>query len=354
MLQIDKSKPVMVTGATGYVAGRLIERLLEEGLTVHGAVRDPENINKLQYLNELADKSTGSIKYFRSDLLEEGSYLEAMKGCQVVFHTASPFIVQVKDPQRDLVDPAVKGTANVLGSVNKTESVKRVVLTSSCASIYGVNRDILSYPNQVMTEAQWNKSSSLTHNPYSYSKVQAEKTAWEISKEQNRWDLVVINPSFVLGPGINPYGTSESFNIMKQFGDGTTKMGVPKVGMSCVDVRDVAEAHFRAAFTPGAKGRHIVSSESFNFLSLAQLLHEKFGRDYPLPKSSLPKWLVWLVGPMVGFSRQYVRDNVNIECPADNSKSKNELGMEYIPIKRSINEFFQQVINSGAFNKQKK
>ena len=342
----------MVTGATGYVAGQLIKRLLEEGLTVHGAVRDPQNEEKLKYLNQLADEHPGTIKYFKTDLLSGDSYLESMQGCQVVFHTASPFIIQVKDPQRDLVNPAVKGTANVLQSVNKTESVKRVVLTSSCASIYGDNRDILSYPNQIMTEEQWNTSSSLEHNPYSFSKVEAEKKAWEISKAQDRWDLVVINPSFVLGPGINPKGTSESFNIMKQFGDGTMKMGVPKIGMGCVDVRNVAEAHFRAAFTPEAKGRHILSSESLNFLSIAQLLHEKYGDKYPLPKKAMPKWLVWLVGPMVGFSRQYVKDNVNIECPADNSKSKEELGIEYIPIKTSINEFFQQIVDSGGLRQK--
>ena len=351
MLETDQSKPVMVTGATGYVAGQLIKRLLEEGFTVHGAVRDPDNAEKLKYLNELAANNPGSIRYFKADLLEEGSYLESMEDCQVVFHTASPFTIQVKDPQRDLVDPAVKGTANVLESVNKTESVKRVVLTSSCASIYGDNRDILSYPNGVMTEAQWNTSSTLDHNPYSFSKVQAERKAWDINEAQDRWDLVVINPSFVLGPGINPRGTSESYNIMKQFGDGTMKMGVPKVGMSCVDVRDVAEAHYRAAFIPEAEGRHIVSGESLDFFSLAQLLQEKYGTQYPLPKSAMPKWLVWLVGPIAGFSRQYVKDNVNLGCPADNTKSREALGIDYIPIKTSINEFFQQIIDSGVFKK---
>ncbi len=56
-MQIDTSMPVMVTGATGYVAGRLVERLLEEGLTVHAAVRDPDNPDKLKYLNALAERT---------------------------------------------------------------------------------------------------------------------------------------------------------------------------------------------------------------------------------------------------------------------------------------------------------
>jgi dihydroflavonol-4-reductase len=353
MKTIDKTKPVMVTGATGYVAGRLIEKLLNDGITVHAAVRNPDKKEKLKYLDSIAKKSKGSIKYFKADLLTDASYEEAMQGCELVFHTASPFIVSAKDPQKDLVNPAVKGTANVLLSANKIQTVKRIVLTSSCASIYGDNRDILSYPNQIMTEDQWNTTSTLKRLPYSFSKVQAEKKAWAINKQQSRWDLVVINPSFVLGPGINPFGTSESYNIMKQYGDGTMKMGVPRFGMGCVDVRDVAEAHFRAGFTPEAKGRYIVSSESLNFFSMAQLLREKYGNDYPLPKRALPKWFVWLIAPAAGMTRQDVRDNVDIACPADNTKSKRELGIDYIPIKRSINEFFQQLIDNNVLKPAK-
>ena len=130
MKNINKAKPVMVTGATGYVAGWIVKRLLEDGLTVHAPVRNPDNIDSLKYLDAISANSKGTIKYFKADLLNDGSYDEAMKGCELVFHTASPFINTVKDPQKDLVDPALIGTKNVLGSVNHTESVLRVVLTT--------------------------------------------------------------------------------------------------------------------------------------------------------------------------------------------------------------------------------
>ena len=184
MKVIDRAKPVMVTGATGYVAGRLVERLLNEGLTVHAPVRDPDNADKRKYLDELAEKSPGQIRYFKADLLDEGSYDEAMAGCELVYHTASPFFSQVKDAQKDLVDPALKGTRNVLDSVERTPDVKRVVLTSSCAAIYGDNQDLQKLPDQTLTEAIWNESSSLEHQPYSYSKTVAEKAAWEAVKAQ--------------------------------------------------------------------------------------------------------------------------------------------------------------------------
>lgn len=64
MKQIDKAKPVLVTGATGYVASWLVKRLLEEGLTVHAAVRNPDNKEKLVHLDKMAEQSKGSIRYF--------------------------------------------------------------------------------------------------------------------------------------------------------------------------------------------------------------------------------------------------------------------------------------------------
>ena len=350
-MKIDQTKPVLLTGATGYLAGRIAEQLLDMGITIHAPIRNPSNPDKTKYLDAIAKKSKGSIKYFKADLLDQGSYDEAMQGCEVVIHTASPFTIQTKNPQKELVDPAVNGTTNVLESVNKTESVKRVVLTSSCASIYGDAKDLLDYPNHTMTEDQWNTTSTVKNNPYSYSKVMAEKKAWEMNKAQSRWDMVVINPSFIIGPGINPFGTSESFNIVKQLGDGTMKMGSANMGIGCVDVRNVAEAHIKAAFTLEANGRNIISAENQTFLGLATMLQEKYGKDYPLPKKNLPKWLMWLMGPMGGIPRNFISNNVNYPWKADNSKGVKELGMKYIPIHKTMNEFFGQLVENGVFKK---
>ncbi len=348
MTIIDKTKPVMVTGATGFVAGWLVKKLLEEGLTVHAAVRNPSNTAKLKYLNEIAEKTSGSIKYFKSDLLQEGSYAEAMKGCELVYHTASPFTIDVKDPQKELVDPAKLGTRNVLEQANKTPTVKRVVVTSSCAAIYGDNVDLKSTPNNIFTEDIWNTSSSLKHGAYSYSKTVAEQEAWKINKAQNRWDLVVINPSLVMGPAINPHAvTSESFNLIKQFGDGSMKSGVPKMGWGVVDVRDLAVAHYQAGFVPEAKGRHITSGHNTSYLGMAQALESKYGNTYPIPKKEMPKWLLWLIGPMVSkvITRTFVSKNIGYSWIGDNSKSKKELGITYRPLEETMVDMFQQLID---------
>ncbi len=88
---IDTSSPVMVTGATGYVAGHVVERLLQAGCTVHAAVRDPNDAKKLAHLKALDTRTSGSLRFFAADLLKHGSYADAMQGCGTVFHTASPF-----------------------------------------------------------------------------------------------------------------------------------------------------------------------------------------------------------------------------------------------------------------------
>lgn len=348
-MQIDTSKPVMVTGATGYVAGWVIKRLLEEGLTVHAAVRNPDNTEKRAHLDKIASETSGVIRYFKADLLDDGSYRDAMAGCGTVFHTASPFIVTVDDPQRDLVDPALNGTRNVLQSVNATETVTRVVLTSSCAAIYGDAADLLDLPDQTMTEEIWNTSSRIDMRPYSYSKTVAEQAAWDIAKAQERWRLVVVNPSFVMGPSLNKSPTSESFSVMRQIGDGTMKMGAPDLHFALVDVRDLAEAHLRAAFKPDAEGRHIISGHNTGVWEWTQLLRPEFGAKYPLPKKLLPKWLVWLIGPILSrdITRDFISRNFGIPLKADNSKSREKLGMTYRPLEKTVTEMFQQLVDTN-------
>lgn len=348
MVEIDKSKPVLVTGATGFVAGWLVKRLLDEGLTIHAAVRNPNDGKKLAHLDALAKNSSGTIKYFKSDLLESGSYAEAMEGCELVYHTASPFTSKITDPQKELIEPAVLGTSNVLEQANKTASVKRVVVTSSCAAIYTDAIDCALQPNGILTEDVWNTTASLEYQPYSYSKTLAEKKAWEINKQQTRWDLVTINPSLVLGPALNAASvTSESYAILKQVGDGTMKAGAPRLGIGMVDVRDVAEAHFQAGFNPNANGRYITSAYNTNVLELAATLLPKFGDKYPIPQKALPKWLLVLVGPMVNkmFSRKFIRNNVNIPWKADNTKIKNELSISFRPMDETMFDSFQVLID---------
>lgn len=353
MIANDTSNPVMVTGANGFVASWLVKKLLDEGFTVHAAVRDPENGQKHAHLRELSDQSKGTIRFFKADLLNHGSYAEAMQDCSVVFHTASPFILNVKDPKKELIEPALKGTENVLLQANKTSSVKRVVLTSSCAAIYTDAIDTQNAPGGKITEEVWNTTASLAYQPYSYSKTLAEKKAWEIANTQNQWELVTINPSLVMGPALNQGAiTSESYNLLKLIGDGTLKLGAPNMGLGVVDVRDVAQAHFNAGFHENAKGRYITSAHSTNMIEMAAQLQEKYGEKYPIPSKAIPKWVLMIMGPLLNktMNRKMVRNNIDVSWNADNSKIKNDFGMTFLPLKQTMEDSFQTLIDKNIIS----
>ena len=353
-LNINKNEPVMVTGATGFVASWLVKKLLDSGITVHAAVRNPEDASKIAHLKNLENKTSGKINFFKADLLEEGSYLKAMEGCTVVFHTASPFNFKVTDSQSGFVDPALKETRNVLDSVNKTESVKRVVLTSSCVAIIGDTVEMSKYPEKMITEDMWNTTSTVDHNPYGYSKTVAEKLAWEMNEKQERWKLVVINPSFVMGSTLSTTSTSGTHGMIGQLADGTMKSGAAPFEIGMVDVKDVAEAHFNAAYLEDASGRHILSNKTLSMVDLANIIRNKFGDKWLLPKKAAPKWLIWLIGPIIdkSISRKMISNNFGHSWLANNSKSINKLGIKYSPLEVCIEDMFQQMIDNGIAKKK--
>lgn len=354
---IDRSKPVCVTGASGYIASWIVKYLLEDGFTVHATVRNPDNVKSVAHLKKAAEGTTGTLKLFAADLLKNGSFKPAIEGCELVIHTASPFIIKgFKDAHEALVKPAVEGTANVLHSCNEVNTVKRVVLTSSVASIFGDNIEIQQTQNGIFTEQDWNNTSSESHQPYSFSKVAAERKAWEIHNHQpnpaQQWDLVTINPGLVLGPALTQQTQSTSISVMQDLGSGKQMTGVPDLEFGLVDVRDVARAHIAAGFTPDAEGRYIVCEGTYNLLTMAEILKKRFPK-YPLPKTLLPKALVWLVGPIAaGISRRFVKLNVGYPLRFDNARSRQILDIAYRPIEDTLTQHFQQMIDDGLLKKR--
>ena len=353
MTTINPKAPVLVTGASGYIASWLVKYLLEAGYTVHGTVRDPAKKSGMEHLQKLAGEHGQRLKLFKADLLDMGSYDAAMQGCELVMHTASPFVISgLKDAHEELVRPALEGTRNVLESANRTASVKRVVLTSSEVAIYGDNIDGLKVPGGMFTEEHWNTSSSVDHQPYPYSKVVAEKEAWEIQKKQSRWDMVTINPGLVLGPSLTKASASTSLVFIRQLANGTMWPGAPDLWMGMADVRDVAQAHIKAGFTPAARGRHITNGANTTPLEMGRILHAKFGSGFKFPMFTAPKLLIWLIAPMAGLTRKFVSTNVGYKIGFDNSKSVKELGMKYRPLEQTLCDHFQQVLDDGLLRRR--
>lgn len=326
---------VCVTGASGFVGSQIVALLLAQGYGVRATVRSLHDPGKYNFLSGLpgADER---LELVEGDLLQEGSYDSAVAGCTAVIHAASPYFLDAEDPQRELVDPAVNGTLNVLSSCARADSVKRVVFTSSVTAITDE-----PVPGKIFTEADWNEKSSLTRNPYYYSKTLAEKAAWTFVEEnEGAFDLVVINPSAVIGPSLCP-----TLNTSNSFISGLLNGEVPALyntTFAIVDVRDVAQAHLLALENPQASGRYICCSEALEMVEIAAFLREE-GYGDQLPKfnlaSSVGNYIVKLFAyTQPQGTRSFVHTNVGKRLAYDNSKIREELGLTFMPVEQSIRD----------------
>jgi len=339
-------KTIMVTGGTGYLGSWVVKDLLEKGYIVKVPVRDISKKSKYQFLEEIASSSSGKLEMFEADLLKDGSFDQAAKGCDAIIHMASPFTLRFKDARKDLIDPALKGTRNVLEAAGKSGTVKKVVLTSSVAAVHGDAIDMQEQGLNEFTEEQFNYSSSEKHQPYSYSKVLAEKEAWKIYDNQSSWKLVVINPSFVMGPSLTWESNSESLNLMKDLMKGKYRMGVPDITFGFVDVRDVARAHILALENEKAEGRHILAERSITLLEFAGLIEKRYGSQYKMPHGNIPKWTQYLFGWTMGFKARFIKRNVGYPIKLNSEKSRLKLGLTYIPLEKTIEDMVSQMQQS--------
>ena len=327
---------ILVTGGSGYIGAWVVKGLVEKGYTVRVAVRNKSNTQKYQHIIDLGNQNKGSVELWEADLLVEHSFDEVAKGCDSIIHLASPFTLNMDNPQKNLIDPALKGTQNVLNAASKSETVKKIVLTSSIAALFGDNVDLINQNIEEINESHSNSTSSLAHQPYSYSKLLAEQEAWKIHANQSQWNLVVINPGFVMGPGFTKNSSSGSIDFMKDILKGKFKMGAPVLNFSFVDVRDIAIAHIKALESTTAKGKYIITNEGMDVMSFTKLIEDAYPKQYKLPSMISPKWLMMLIGPLFGVTRKFVKNNVGFPLKISNAKSIKELSMTYTPIKQSV------------------
>ncbi len=329
-------KPVCVTGASGFIAAQLVADLLERGYSVRGTVRSLAKPEKYAYLTELPGAGD-RLRLVEAELQSPGSYDAAVEGCEYVMHTASPYVMDVEDPQRDLVDPAVQGTLEVLRSAARAGSVKRVVLTSSMAAISDEPVD-----DHVFTEEDWNEKSSLTRNPYYFSKAQAERAAWKLVEEESpAFDLVTINPYMVLGPSLGP-----SLNTTNQvFRDLLTGVypGIMSLAWGFVDVRDVARAHVLAMETAAARGRYLCAGDTVDMRTIVQLLRDNGYAGYKLPKLDIACSVGDFTARLMSYLQpkgvgSYLRTHLGKVMRFDNGKIRRELGLTFRPATQSILE----------------
>ncbi|KAK8552630.1 hypothetical protein V6N13_121017 [Hibiscus sabdariffa] len=269
---------VCVTGAGGYVGSWVVKNLLSSNYAVHGTVRQPGDA-KYAHLTQL-EKASDNLRLFKADLLDYDSLCSAIAGCTGVFHVASPVPSStVPNPQVELVEPAVKGTLNVLKACLEA-NVKRVVVVSSVSAVSLNPR----WPEgQIKDESCWSDKEycAATNNWYCLSKTEAESEAFEFAKRSGL-DVVSICPTLVLGPLLQSTINASSLVLIKLLKEGYDSLE-NKV-RQIVDVRDVAQALLLAYEKPEAEGRYICTAHKIKTHDLVDKLRSMFPQ-YKYPKS---------------------------------------------------------------------
>ncbi|KAG0568143.1 hypothetical protein KC19_7G189600 [Ceratodon purpureus] len=231
-------KTVCVTGASGFIASWVVKLLLERGYIVRGTVRNPE---KSKHLLELPGAGE-----------------------------------RLKLVEAQLIDPAVKGTLNVLESCAKAKP-RRIVLTSSVAAVSYtpkkegasvVDESFFSDPDLCRKEQRW----------YVLSKTLAELAAWDYVKEHNL-DMVTINPTMVIGPVLQSAMNTSTETVLEYL-NGTTKT-FANFCLGWVGVKDVAMAHILAYEKPEAEGRYICNERILHNGDVVALMKNLFPQ-YPI------------------------------------------------------------------------
>ena len=340
---------VCVTGASGFIAGQTIRELLLRGYQVRGSVRGNVDASQCSYLQQLSGAGE-RLELVPGDLTQPGSFDQAIAGCDYVIHAASPYLLETKQPQLEMVDPAVNGTLDVLRACAKTPSVKRVVLTSSLAAITDEPSD-----EYVFTETDWNSKSSLARNPYFYSKALAEQAAWGFMREQARdFDLVVLNPCMVIGEAVGP-GLNSSNQVIRDLLSGTYP-GVMALNFCMVDVCDVARAHVLALDKGDAEGRYICFSEAMSMGEIVEFLREAGYSNYSLPRHDMSAGWVSSLVKLVSYTQpsgagDFIRSHLGKTMRISNAKICAELGVEFRPVRETLLDAVEDLIRQGHLQK---
>jgi dihydroflavonol-4-reductase len=248
--------PVVVTGASGFIAKYIIAELLQRNVSVRGSLRDTSKSDAVRAAVVSLGADPAKLTFFEADLTKDDGWDEAMKGASYLVHAASPYPLSQPDNPDDLIVPARDGTLRVFLAAHRN-MVRRIVLTSSTDA---VTHSAKFTPGHIYNETDFTDETNPRLTAYVKSKTLAEKAAWTFSKTKLAApELVVIAPGFVLGPAVDD-DLAASHQLLLSLAKGQV-YATPKMTFPVCDVRDVALAHVEALTAPAASGQRFIVAE---------------------------------------------------------------------------------------------
>jgi dihydroflavonol-4-reductase len=260
-----------VLGATGLIGGHIAKKALEVGWRVHGLRRDPTAVGHLE--NE-------AVNWISGDLDDYPSLVNAMSGKDYVFHAAASY-PGTGDPNQvqEIVQYSSEQMKRLIRAMRETR-IKRLIYTSSLTTIGRPAPD----QDRLADESDHYLLGTLPDNSYYESKAVMENLALEASGVG--YDIVILNPTLVFGPGDVHLSTGEILLLIA----GGKAFAVPPGEINIVDVRDAAEAHINAARIGRTGQRYILGGNNYTISEAARIITEIAG--VKPPRLELPSWLI--------------------------------------------------------------
>lgn len=349
----SKQGPVLVTGASGFIALHIIQLLQKQGYQVRGTVRSLKNEAKIKPLLNLCPDAKFPLELVEADLTKDEGWEEAAKGCRYCIHVASPFPNAPPKREEDLMVPAVEGTKRILKACLNAGTVKRVVLTSSISAVHG---EYTNEDGRVYEEEDWSDVHSPAMDAYAKSKTLAEKAAWDFIQALpagKKMELATVNPSLVMGPSISGV-VCTSLELIKRLMDGSMPL-IPRLYIAVCDVRDVALAHLQAMIVPeAANKRHLVNSAHLWLQDIAHMLRNEFHpQGYLVPTWPVPYFALWLYS-FVDSSTRLILKRIDQTYTFSNRRMKEVLKVEPRRADETLIDTVHGMIKCGVIAKTKK
>ena len=334
------SKPVCITGASGFVGSHIVDAFLCAGVPVRAAVRSPDALEKVGPLKVMAEHYGTPFSLHAADLAVPGSFDDALEGCAGLIHVAAVARLAAPEPKRQIVDPSIEGARNVLESATRA-GVERVVLTSSIAAV----GDYRSTQARPLNESDWNDAATVESNPYGFAKTQAERLAWKLSMEAP-WSLAVINPGMVMGPVFTKRHCWASPITVRDILKGATPAN-PRICLPIVDARDVAAAHLIAYQRPEIEGRHVLVNENRWLKEMAETLKDAFP-ERGIRTGELPSFMVKIAALFSkAMDGKVLADILDREPHYDGTHAAKALGFEYRDVDQSVLDTAKSMVSQG-------
>jgi len=249
---------ILVTGATGFVGSAIVRRLLDNGEKVRVLARPKSDRRNLDGL---------SVDVAEGDLLKPETLVDAVAGCDGLFHVAADYRLWTRDPGA-MFRANVEGTRQILLAAGNA-GVERIVYTSSVATLGIVPGGVANEDTEVTYDDMI--------GVYKQSKFRAEEAAKQVIAEMSL-PAVIVNPSTPIGPrDIKPTPTGR---MVVEAAAGRMPAYVD-TGLNIVHVDDVANGHL-LAYEKGRTGeRYVLGGENLELGDILGRIAEICGRKPP-------------------------------------------------------------------------